>query len=425
VIFDEAHQIEDVVTQFFGVTVSSTRVETLHRDAARAFAAARIADEAAPMLRELLQAGALFFEALPRETRVGNGEGGGRAELGRESFSGGLESAMFRLDAALEAMSSFAKRNAGESEAVAQMSRRAEQIREDVATVAEGRRSSHVTWTEVRGRRASIGASPVDVSTLLREELFFRTPAVVLTSATLSTGGSFDFVKRRLGIDFDVREEILESPFDYEKQAALYLPAHLPDPRDPGFLDAATDELLGLVHVTGGGAFVLCTSVRVMNELAKRARMLLEQTVMVQGEAPKAALLERFRENGHAVLFATQSFWEGVDVPGHALRLVVIDKLPFDVPTDPLVRARSVRIEEAGEAAFIKYLVPAAALSLKQGFGRLVRSTEDHGVVAILDNRIVTKPYGKVFLRSLPPAKRCTTLEEVESFYTGTRPSVS
>ncbi|RLB57061.1 MAG: ATP-dependent DNA helicase [Deltaproteobacteria bacterium] len=410
VIFDEAHQIEDVVTQFFGVTVSSTRLAVLGRDARAAFGAARVGPEGAGPLRELEQASALFFERLPREG------GAGRAALPREAWQGDLEDAMLRLDAALEAVELYARRQASEGEGVAQMARRAGTIRDDIAVIVEGGQSN-VTWTEVRGRRASVGASPVDVSRLLRDELFYKTGAVVMTSATLSAGRSFSFIKQRLGIDFEVTEEILDSPFDYTAQAALYLPKHLPDPRDRDFVAAATDEVLGLVHLTGGGAFVLCTSIRNMEELGRRSRTLLDQTVMVQGEAPKATLLERFRADGHAVLFATASFWEGVDVPGDALRLVVIDKLPFDVPTDPLVAARCARMEERGEAPFMKYLVPSAALTLKQGFGRLIRSTTDRGIVAILDKRVVTKGYGHVFLKSLPPAVRCETLADVEAWW--------
>ncbi len=415
VVFDEAHQVEDVATQFFGVSVSSTRFDVLARDAERAFAGARLAHVPGAHLRELLVAASLFFDALPR----GDGRDAGRTELLREAFTGELEAAMFRLDAALEALSAISRLHAAGGESVAQMARRADQLRDDVALVAEGRTGTRVTWTESRGRRVSIGASPVDVSALLREQLFFRTSAVVLTSATLSAGGSFRFVKKRLGIDFDVREEILGSPFDYGSQAALYLPPHMPDPRDASWLDAATDEVLSLVDITGGGAFILCTSHRVMSALAHRAGTLLDHPVLVQGQAPKPTLLSRFREAKDAVLFATASFWEGVDVPGPALRLVVIDKLPFDVPSDPLVAARVKRIEESGESPFMTYLVPAAALALKQGFGRLIRTADDRGIVAVLDPRIVKKSYGKVFLSSLPPARRCESLDEVRAFFHG------
>ncbi|MBW1760801.1 MAG: ATP-dependent DNA helicase [Deltaproteobacteria bacterium] len=273
-----------------------------------------------------------------------------------------------------------------------------------------------MSWAQGSGRSPSVGSSPIDVGPLLRERLHERVPCVVFTSATLTTGGDFAFVKRRLGIETEVSEEVVESPFRYEEQAALYAPTHLPDPRASDFPDAAAKEILELIRMSEGGAFVLSTSLRMMRMLAKRVGDELDHEWFVQGDAPKQTLLDRFRDQGNAVLFATASFWEGVDVPGAALRLVVIDKLPFDVPSDPVVAARCERLDEAGESSFMRYLVPAAALSLKQGFGRLIRTTQDRGIVAILDSRIRRKGYGKVFLRSLPPARVCDTLDEVQEF---------
>ncbi len=413
VIFDEAHQIEDVVTQFFGVEVSTTRIEKLVRDAGRVLFVTGNAKQSPILLDHVLTTASGFFSALPRP-----GPHEGRSALPREAFAAHVEQAMLALDAALDAVEQHCRARAADAEPVAQMSRRAAQIRGDMATIAEGGPGSQVTWVQRRGRGVSIGSSPVDVSELLREELLHRTPRVVLTSATLSTGGSFDFIKRRLGLDFEVREEQLPSPFDYASQAALYVPPDMPDPRDAAWSDRAVSEVRDLIEVTAGGAFVLCTSFRVMNELARRLGSELPHPVMVQGQAPKASLLDRFRAAGDAVLFATASFWEGVDVPGDALRLVVIDKLPFEVPTDPLVVARCERMKADGEAPFMRYLVPSAALSLKQGFGRLVRTRRDRGIVAILDPRIVRKGYGRVFLRSLPEARRCETLDAVRAFWT-------
>ncbi|MBK8171557.1 MAG: ATP-dependent DNA helicase [Sandaracinaceae bacterium] len=413
VVFDEAHQIEDIATEFFGVRVSTTRIETFVRDAQRALSAAKVDDGADLLFQNVLNTSAGFFSALPR----GAGADQARAMLNPEVFTDTVKQRMFSLDAALEALAAHCKARTGASEAVAQVARRATQIRDDVATIAEGDATTHVNWTEQRGRSVSIGASPVDISALMRDEVLNRTRAVVFTSATLSTSSSFNFVKRRLGIEFEVDELMVPSPFEYQAQAALYLPQGMPDPRDANYFDAATREVVSLVELTGGGAFVLCTSLRAMNELAKRATPLLKQTIFVQGTAPKGVILDSFRRDGHAVLFATASFWEGVDVPGDALRLVIIDKLPFDVPSDPLVVARCKRIEDAGEQPFMTYLVPSAAISLKQGFGRLIRSQNDRGIVAILDRRITTKGYGKVFLRSLPDAARCSSREEVTAFW--------
>jgi ATP-dependent DNA helicase DinG len=420
VIFDEAHQVEDVATEFFGVRVSTTRVETLVRDAQRALGAAGFSDASAPRLRAVLDAAAQFFTALPRPPAGSDA----RATLEPRALGEPVREAMLRLDAELEALAAHCKLRAAAGEAVVQMARRAGAIRDDIATIVEGGVGTRlakgsVTWTEIRGRSVSLGASPVDVSAVIRDEVLGRTRGAVFTSATLATDTSFNFTRQRLGIDFEVDELVVPSPFDYPRQAALYLPRTIPEPRDPGFLDAAADEVVALVELTGGGAFVLTTSVRAMHELAKRCVPRLRNLAFVQGSAPKATLLEGFRRDGHAVLFATSSFWEGVDVPGDALRLVVIDKLPFDVPTDPLVAARVRRIEEEGRTAFMEYLVPSAAIALKQGFGRLVRSRRDHGIVAVLDRRLTSKGYGKVFLRSLPPAQRCDTREAVEAFWRG------
>jgi ATP-dependent DNA helicase DinG len=424
VVFDEAHAIEDVVTQFFGVSVSTTRIEVLARDAARILSRAGLDHEAGQLVSDALRTGAAFFEALPQPAVV-PGAGGGREPLAPGDVAGELLDRMLDLDVALDGLGAFAERKATEGEAVAQLARRAQAIRDDVATIVDGRLGSHVTWTESRGRRRAIGASPVDVSELLREHLFYRTPSVVLTSATLSTGGDFVFVKRRLGIDFDVREERLASPFDYPDQAALYLPPGLPEPRDPAWLDAAAGEVRALVTLTGGGAFVLSTSFRAMRAFHQRCRRELARQgrlVLLQGEAPKGKLLDRFRRDGDAVLFATASFWEGVDVPGDALRLVVLDKLPFEVPSDPIVRARCERLREEGAEPFTSYLVPSAALALKQGFGRLIRGRRDRGVVALLDSRVRRRGYGRKLLDSLPPARRLDRREEVAAFIAETAP---
>lgn len=418
VIFDEAHMIEDIATDFFGVSVSTTKIETLVRDAQRAFNAAGLSSYGERILSSVLLTAARFFETLPRP-RAGEG---GRVPLPASAFVMRMQEPMFALDNALDALQAFAQGAVAESEAIAQIARRTEQTRNHVALISEGGPGDHVTWTLARGRSVSIGSSPVEVSDVLREKLFAQGGATVLTSATLSTSGSFQFVKARFGIE-DAAELCLDSPFDYGAQAALYLPRGLGDPRDPSFFERAAAEVRALVALTDGGAFVLCTSLRAMRELAERTRPGLRHRVLVQGEAPNASLLETFRADGSAVLFATAGFWQGVDVPGHALRLVIIDKLPFEVPSDPLVSARCMRLKERGQEPFMHYLVPAAALTLKQGFGRLIRARSDRGIVAILDERVSTKGYGKVFLRSLPPASRCANLAEVSEFWRDTQPS--
>lgn len=422
VVFDEAHQIEDTLTQFFGVSVSPARIELLVRDVSRAAAdlkgegAEEDGRSLAALGEQALRAAHEFFDAVPAR----GPEDGARVPLPRDVFHGPLEAKMFALDAALDELAlSVKQRLRGDVGDVADaLVRRAAAVRDDLARIAEGATGKQATWSEARGRRVTVGASPIDVSEIFRSEVLDRQAAVVLTSATLSTSGTFNFLRSRLGIREGAEELLLESPFQVAEQAALYVPAGAPDPRDPRFGEFLRSEVLALVRAAGGGAMVLCTSLRSMEALGRAAKAeLVGTTVLVQGDMPKAALLERFKDDGKAVLIGAQSFWQGVDVPGDALRLVIIDKLPFDVPTDPLVVARSRRLEEQGEQPFARLLVPSAALELKQGFGRLLRRETDRGVVAILDGRLLTKGYGKVILRSLPPARRIGTLDEVRAFY--------
>ena len=416
VVFDEAHQIEDVVTVFFGVQVAQGRIERLLRDATHTRGkrgASLLEDDAMRLLAaEVARRASELFEAMPMPRE------GSRRSLGAEALSGEAEARYFALDAALEGLSSHATRRAGERESIAQLAKRAESVRDDLARVFEAHHGPRVAWISRANRGLTLGASPLEVGPLLREHLFMRTHAVVLASATLSTGGDLGFIAERLGVR-ESRDVILRSPFDYPSQAALYVADHLPDPRDVDYLEAAAREILALIEITGGGAFVLCTSHKMMRALAAECRGSIRQPVLLQGDAPKPELLERFRAEGDAVLFATSSFWEGVDVPGRALRLVIVDKLPFESPDDPLTKARASALEARGESAFRRLFLPSAALSLKQGFGRLIRSRRDRGVVAILDSRLVKKSYGKVMLKSLPEASRCYSLEEVRAFWRG------
>lgn len=414
VIFDEAHQIEGTAALFFGVTLSASRIEALVRDAERAFRRTKLTHYE-PLTRTLLQRAAAFFLAVPAP----RGEGS-RENLSQSVHERQLKGPLEALDEAAAGLSAFAKRHSAGDEGLGQIHRRAEGLRRDFDVVAGGSNEEQVCYSEVRGRSVSVGATPIDVSEILQEELFLRTGPVILTSATLSTDNNFEFVRSRLGVSGEAEELTLSSPFDYPNQAALYCPSYLPAPREVDFLSAATKELEELIALTDGGAFVLCTSIKMQRALHEATR--ISQPKLMQGAAPKATLLQRFRSLGNAVLFATSSFWEGVDVPGSALRLVVIDKLPFEVPSDPLVAARSERLRKEGVDPFSRYQVPAAALALKQGFGRLIRTKTDRGIVAVLDARLVTRSYGRRFLRTLPPAERCGTFDDLERFWSEASP---
>jgi ATP-dependent DNA helicase DinG len=239
---------------------------------------------------------------------------------------------------------------------------------------------------------------------------------VVLTSATLAVGGGFQYIRQRLGMD-QARELVVPSHYDYEKQAILYVPADLPDPRTQQFQVQAARRIRRLLEISRGRAFVLFTSYAQMRDVHQRLLGEVEFPLLLQGDRPKSALLEHFRLTPNCVLFATSSFWQGVDVQGEQLSCVIIDRLPFAVPSDPVVAARVKAIDAEGGNAFFQYQVPAAVITLKQGFGRLIRSLHDRGVLALLDNRILKQAYGRVFLESLPNYRRTTDIRDVEKFF--------
>jgi ATP-dependent DNA helicase DinG len=250
----------------------------------------------------------------------------------------------------------------------------------------------------------------------LNDRLFSQVKSVVMTSATLTSAGSFNFIRARLGIG-KARELIAESNYEYERQALLYLPPKMPDPRESGFAKAAAEEIIKILNATQGRAFVLCTSYSQMQTLRDLVEYRIAFPVLMQGEGSRSGLLDSFRSTPNAVLFATSSFWQGVDVRGEALSCVIIDKLPFAVPSDPVIGARQRYIDSNGGNSFGDYSVPSAIISLKQGIGRLIRSATDRGVLSILDPRVVTKGYGQQFLKSLPPARLTRKIEEVEEFF--------
>ena len=428
VVFDEAHQLEEVATEHFAARISTVRVGELLRDARLALAnvdlfAGRASGEIAVVTVDRAAA-ALFAHV--RTALLAASPLDGRVQAPPDLFARGeIQDAWFRLDSALEELARVAAAEAEPTpdddqrgEDLRMVARRAAGLRDDLATLAEQRSAHHVYWGEVRPTGTFLHASPIHVADLLRRHLVHGAPTAVFTSATLTVSGNFAFTRQRLGLRRDEVDELsVSSPFDYGRQAMLYLPRDLPVPSDDGFSTAAAARITELLEVTDGRAFCLFTSHRALREAARRLAG-SRWPLLVQGQEPRAALLERFRATAGAVLLGTGSFWEGVDVPGDALSMVIIDKLPFAPHTDPLVAARARDVESKGGDPFELLQLPQAAIALKQGFGRLIRRRDDRGIVAVLDPRIVTRGYGRVFLATLPPElPRTSALELVRRWW--------
>jgi ATP-dependent DNA helicase DinG len=411
VVFDEAHEIEDVASDYFGRQASSYRFEELARDAEQTL---RILGLSSVALRrpvaQLRERARSFFEAFPeREGRFPfeRNERAAFLEQNREAYDG-LANAVKRLESELSALPN-------KPEEVLAIARRAAELRREFAFLLESEEKNYVYWFERRGRGIFLAATPIDVSAILRERLFEPFETVILTSATLAVGGRFDFLKQRLGID-TARERVLPHEFDFRSQALLYIPPGLPDVRHATFAARATEEIARVLEITEGRAFCLFTSYTQMKEVYERLSQKVRFPLLLQGKAPRSVLLDRFRTTPNAVLLATSSFWQGVDVRGEQLSCVIIDRLPFAVPTDPIVAARVRALQEDGRNPFAEYQVPEAVLSLKQGFGRLIRSRTDRGVLVILDNRIQRMQYGRIFIESLPEYSTTQDLAAVARF---------
>jgi ATP-dependent DNA helicase DinG len=431
-ILDEAHQLEDVATQYFGYSVSNYRVEDLARDVERLVAAGAVddrkaKDEIAKALERLRDHARAFFTAVAFAHR-----GGGRVRS-EERVRATSESLAQVVDAAvhltgaldiLEATLALlrkppaadASEKASKAEDAATLARRAGELRDDVRFLLRGGDEEYVYFVEFRGRGTFLRASPIDVSSIVRELLLDRMHTTVLTSATLTVDGSFGYVRSRLGIG-RADELRLPSEFDFRSQAILYLPPKMPDPRSENFAVAASREVIEILRRTRGRAFVLFTSYATMRAVQAMAEMALDYPIFAQGAAPRSQLLNQFRGTSNAVLFATSSFWQGVDVVGDALSCVIVDKLPFASPGDPITAARIEQIRARGGDPFGEYQVPLAILALQQGLGRLIRHRRDRGVLAVLDPRLRTMGYGRRFVASLPPAPIVHDLAAIAAFF--------
>ena len=424
-IVDEAHQLEDVATQHFGYSVSNYRLEDLARDVERLKAVSSVTDlhashdieKAAESLRDGARA---FFAELAfahRSTDCVRGED--RVRMTAASLGGTIDSAA-QLTGALDLVEGALERTkpadeGDHHESVAALIRRARELRDEIRLLLRANDLDYVYFVEFRGRGVFLRAAPVDVSTIVRALLLDRMRTTILTSATLTVEGTFEYIRARLGI-VGADELCLPSEFDFGRQALIYLPPRMPDPRSSKFAVAAGHEVVELLRRTHGRAFVLFTSYATMRDVLGFVEMALDYPIFAQGAAPRTQLLKLFRDTPHAVLFATSSFWQGVDVVGEALSCVIIDKLPFASPADPVTAARIDAIRHFGGDPFGEYQVPLATLSLQQGLGRLIRHRHDRGILAILDPRIRTKNYGRRFMASLPPARIVQNFAQIEAF---------
>ncbi|NWG12369.1 MAG: ATP-dependent DNA helicase [Acidobacteria bacterium] len=419
VIFDEAHDLEDVATQYFGITVSNYRLDEFCRDANKT-----LTDQGSPstflldQLAQLRVCSADFFSRFRlREGRfpmVELGKGlvvrrGPHREDDLSSLYRALMSHLSTIGAGMASLSLM-------SDAVEALARRCKELHDELEQIIESESTENVYWYECRGRGVYLWASPIQVGPILKERLFQKLDTAVLTSATLATGGNFRFIRSRVGLE-QAEELILGSHFDFSRQAVIFIPRDIPEPREKEWVAQACLYLEKILEASRGRAFVLFTSYSQMELVYAALQGRLPYPMLIQGEKSRTGILEEFRRTPNAVLFATSSFWQGVDVQGEQLSCVVIDKLPFSVPSDPVVAARIRNLNESGGNAFYDYQIPEAIILLKQGLGRLIRSRADRGILALLDKRVLTKSYGHTFMRSLPPAPVTHDWAELQRFF--------
>jgi ATP-dependent DNA helicase DinG len=417
VILDEAHQLPDTATLFFGEQTTSGQIGDVARDAEAALRGAA---------RDMPELGDAPAELVPaaKRLRLALGDAPGKmpreAALATRDVTGALDAMCAAADRAAASLAVVAER----SEDLATLAARADDLAARLARWRHARDEAgeaFVRWVDLTPHAFLLHASPLSVARVFRREVEASARAWIFTSATLAVGGDFRLYTTTLGLD-DAETGTWPSPFDYERQALLYLPRDLPAPGAHEHTDALVDAALPVLRASGGRAFLLFTTLRALNRARERivdafAREGLDFPVLVQGEGSKTELLERFRRVGNAVLLGSASFWEGVDVAGDALSVVVIDKLPFAPPDDPLLAARLAKLEEDGGNAFRDWQLPQAAISLKQGAGRLIRTETDRGVLMIGDPRLVEKSYGKTLWRSLPPMRRTREIADVVGFF--------
>lgn len=414
VIFDEAHHLENIATRYFGATFSLYQVKDLVKDLeelAQAHLKKSAQQKTNQIARALAAQTAEFAEIFPRRkgryplTEIIAKTGNWGEEL--NNLFTALDNLLRQLNspALLDEMWDGARR-------------RCQELFDNLARTATDMSNSSVYWCERREKTITLAASPIEVATEFQEHLYSQVNSIIFTSATLTTGGKFDYMFKRFGLDQDTETLSLASPFDYAGRTKLYIPSrNFPEPNAPGYSRAVQEQTLKIIKASKGRALLLFTSLSAMREMREFLGDILPYAVLMQGEAPKGNLLEIFQQQTDSVLLAVASFWEGVNVPGEALSCVIIDKLPFEVPSDPVFMARINRIKEEGGNPFFDFQIPRAILALRQGLGRLMRSDSDRGLLAVMDIRLYTKGYGRLFLKSMPESPIIRTMAEVEDFF--------
>lgn len=415
VIFDEAHQLPEIATAFFGTTVSGHQIQSLCRDCTAADLKEQSGiDGFRKTFDELDKAAADFRLAMGRASTRGSW-----SMLKGEKF----HAAKDELAEAMEHAAAVLEQAAPRGEALANCQGRMADLLERYYRLIDEQSDDQITWFETGERSFQLHQTPMEVSSAFAQTLEMEPRAWVFTSATLAVKGDFTHFVNQLGLEH-ADTACWGSPYDYQNIALCYLPTGLPEPRHPEFVPAVIESAVPVIEASGGRAFFLFTSYRALRQAAEVLPDRIDYPILVQGEAPRSELIQRFRELGNAVLLGTSSFWEGVDVQGEALSCVIIDKLPFAAPDDPVLRARGEAMERQGRNPFMEYQVPQAVIALKQGVGRLIRSESDRGVLMLCDPRLTGKPYGKIFLASLPPMRQTRQLEDVQAFFAVDTPAV-
>ena len=416
VVFDEAHELEQIASDCFGVAVSNRRVEDLIWDIRKGTSDAARRAEVSKVAGTVVERFALLWDAMPGKKEPSRMEFDGRPEfvVARNEIYLGVLSALQLLHSVLKAVGQ-------DDESVASLVQRTGQLFSELRFLVESASDSAVFWIERRlagnGKALNtfIQATPIDVSEILEASVFETYDTAILTSATLAVQKGFVHIRKALGIA-QAEEIIVPSLFDYPKQSILYVPKDIPDPRDDGFFESAKGHTAEVLRICQGRAFCLFTSYEMMQKMHLALNDVLPYPLLLHGTMTRNELLSQFRNTPHAVLFGTSSFWQGIDVQGEQLSCVIIDRLPFGVPSDPILQARVKKIENAGGSGFFDYQVPKAAIALKQGFGRLIRSTTDRGVLVMLDRRLQHQNYGNIFVESLPPYRITNEISDVQRF---------